>query len=163
MEQYEAILSSEKDIVLVEQRGLPVDMVVQFKKLLAGSDVRTRIVKKRLLLQTAEKLKKAETDIGLLNGSLLMMELNVEDYAPLKAILKLNKEFKKDDKSYGFSFLGGRYGKERKDAEAVNQLASIPSYEELVGKFAFLMNYPIQSTAAVFDQIAKKKESDESS
>jgi len=36
-------------------------------------------------------------------------------------------------------------------------LASIPSKEELIGKFLYLLKYPMQSTAAVLDQIAKKK------
>lgn len=156
--QYADMLSSGKDVVLVEQSWLPVDAVVEFKKELATTTATSKIVKKRLLLQTAEKNGKDAVDLGILNGSLLAMELDAEDFAPLKAIVKMNKAFKKQGKKYSYSFLGGWYGNAWKDAEAVSQLASIPSKEELIGKFLYLLKYPIQATAWVLDQIAKKQE-----
>ena len=53
--------------------------------------------------------------------------------------------------------MGGWYGNAWKDAAYVSELANIPSKEELVGKFLYLLKYPIQATAGVLDQIAKKK------
>jgi hypothetical protein len=35
-------------------------------------------------------------------------------------------------------------------------LANIPTKEELLSKFVYLLNYPVQSFACVLDQIAKK-------
>ena len=145
--QYADMLSSGKDVVLVEQTGLPVGAVVSFKKELATTAATSRIVKKRLLLQTAEKNGKDVVDLGILNGSLLAMELDTEDFAPLKAIVKMNKAFKKQGKKYSYSFLGGWYGSAWKDAAAVSELANIPSKEELIGKFLYLLKYPVQATA----------------
>ncbi len=160
IDQYSVMLSSDKDIVLLEQRWLPVDAVVAFKKELATTEANSRVVKKRLLLQTAEKAGKESIDLGTLGWSLVAMELEAENYAPLKTILKLNKAFKKSGKEYKYSFLWGWYGKTWKTAEAINELASIPSKEELIGKFLYLLKYPMQATAGVLDQIAKKKESE---
>jgi ribosomal protein L10 len=131
--------------------------VVSFKKELATTSAQSRVVKKRLLLQTAEKNGKDVVDLGILNGSLVAIALENEDFAPLKAVVKMNKLFKKSGQKYEYSFLGGWYGNVWKDASYVSELANIPSKEELVGKFLYLLKYPIQATAGVLDQIAKKK------
>jgi large subunit ribosomal protein L10 len=157
IQQYAEMLESGKDVVLVEQKGLPVGAVVSFKKELATTSAQSRVVKKRLLLQTAEKNGKDAVDLGILNGSLVALSLENEDFAPLKAVVKMNKLFKKSGKKYEYSFLGGWYGNAWKDAAYVSELANIPSKEELVGKFLYLLKYPIQATAGVLDQIAKKK------
>lgn len=157
IQQYAEMLESGKDVVLVEQKGLPVGAVVSFKKELATTSAQSRVVKKRLLLQTAEKNGKDAVDLGILNGSLVALSLENEDFAPLKAVVKMNKMFKKVWAEYSYSFLGGWYGNAWKDAAYVSELANIPSKEELVGKFLYLLKYPIQATAGVLDQIAKKK------
>lgn len=95
IQQYADMLASGKDVVLVEQKGLPVDAVVSFKKELATTAAQSKVVKKRLLLQTAEKNGKDAVDLGILSGSLVAMSLDPEDYAPLKTIVKMNKAFKK--------------------------------------------------------------------
>ncbi len=157
IQQYAEMLESGKDVVLVEQKGLPVGAVFSFKKELATTSAQSRVVKKRLLLQTAEKNGKDAVDLGILNGSLVAIALENEDFAPLKAVVKMNKLFKKSGQKYEYSFLGGWYGNAWKDAAYVSELANIPSKEELVGKFLYLLKYPIQATAGVLDQIAKKK------
>ncbi len=158
IESYAQMLTSGKDVVLLKQQALPVSAVVETKKELASSGVASQVVKKRLLLQTAEKNGKDAVDLGTLDGSLVALALESEDYVPLKAILKMNKAFKKSGAKYAYSFLGGWYGNDWKDADYVTSLANIPSKEELIGKFLYLLKYPMQATAGVLDQIAKKKE-----
>lgn len=156
IDQYAQTLATGKAIVLVEQQWLPVKSVVAFKKELAQTQGTAGIVKKRLMLQTAVKHGFDEVDLGVLKGSLLAVTMDDEDFSPLKAVVKLNKAFKKQWSNYAFSFLGWWYGKQRKDADYVSTLANIPSKEELIGKFLYLLKYPVQATAAVLDQIAKK-------
>lgn len=156
IDQYAESLSSGKAIVLVEQSQLPVRDVVVFKKELAQTNATSRVVKKRLLVQTAVKNGFEEVDLGTLKGSLVALSVDSEDFAPLKTIVKMNKMFKKEGKNSSYSFLWGWYGKTWKDAKYVSELANIPSKEELIGKFLYLLKYPIQSTVAVLDQIAKK-------
>lgn len=157
IDRYAHTLATGKAIVLVEQQWLPVRSVVAFKKELAQTKGTAGIVKKRLMLQTAVKNGFDQVDLGILKGSLLAVTMDDEDFSPLKAVVKLNKAFKKEGKKYSFSFLGWWYGKQRKDADYVTTLANIPSKEELIGKFLYLLKYPMQATAAVLDQIAKKK------
>lgn len=88
---------------------------------------------------------------------MLALFVGAEDFAPLKVIQKMNKLYKTANARSSFTFLGGWYGKEWKDAEYVSQLASIPSKEELLGKLLFLLKTPVQSLAAVLDKIAEKK------
>ena len=60
--------------------------------------------------------------------------------------------------SASIKFLGAWYDKKWHDSDYVTELANIPSREELLSKLAYLFNYPVQSFAAVVDQIAKKAE-----
>lgn len=94
--QYAQKFSSDKAVVLVEQSGLPVDDVVSFKKELAQTGGTSRVVKKRLLLQTAVRNGYEDASVGTLKGSLVALSLDPEDFAPLKAIVKMNKLFKRN-------------------------------------------------------------------
>ena len=93
--QYTNTFSDDKAIVLLEQRGLPVHGIVSFKKELASTSGTSRVVKKRLLLQTAEKNGFDAVDLGTLSGSLVAISTAEEDFSPLKAVVKMNKLFKK--------------------------------------------------------------------
>jgi ribosomal protein L10 len=75
----------------------------------------------------------------------------------LKVVSKIMKDWKKKKVQYGFEYLWGWFDNDWKDSNYVKQLADMPSKEELVGKFMFMMNYPVQSFVQVLDQIAKKK------
>ena len=54
------------------------------------------------------------------------------------------------------TFVGGWFGKKRESAEYVNELANVPSKDELLSKLAYLFNYPLTSFACVISEIAKK-------
>lgn len=105
IDQYAESLSSGKAIVLVEQSQLPVKGVVTFKKELAQTNATSKVVKKRLLVQTAVKNGFEEVDLGTLKGSLVALSIDSEDFAPLKVIVKMNKMFKKEGKNSSYSFL----------------------------------------------------------
>jgi ribosomal protein L10 len=77
----------------------------------------------------------------------------------MKVVNKYAKEFAADkENNASVKFLGWWYDKKWHNAEYVNELANIPSREELLSKLAYLFNYPLQSVACVIDQIAKKAE-----
>ena len=79
-----------------------------------------------------------------------------DEFGPLKVINKYLKEFKKDNKKSEFSFLGGWFEKKWQGGEYVNELANVPSKEELISKLCYLFNYPLQSFAVALSEIAKK-------
>ena len=94
-----------------------------------------------------------------LEGSIVVLYANGDEYAPLKVVNKYAKQFASDKTSKtGFKFLGAWYDKKWNDGAYVTELANIPSREELLSKLAYLLNYPVQSFACVIDQIAKKQE-----
>jgi hypothetical protein len=78
------------------------------------------------------------------------------EFGPLKVINKYLKEFKKENKGSEFSFVGGWFEKKWQDGEYVNELANVPTKEELLSKLCYLFNYPLQSFACVLSEIAKK-------
>ena len=97
-----------------------------------------------------------ENDI---EGSVVVLYANEDEYAPMKVVNKFAKEVAADrELKASIKFLGGWYDKKWHNAEYVTELANIPSREELLSKLAYLFNYPVQSFAAVIDQIAKKAE-----
>jgi hypothetical protein len=81
-----------------------------------------------------------------LEGSVVVLYANGEEYAPMKIVNKYAKEFAADKESNtSVKFLGGWYDKKWHNAEYVNELANIPSREELLSKLARLylgVHYP---------------------
>ena len=92
--------------------------------------------------------------------AVLYSENEEDEYAPLKVINKHTKAWKKAKQEFGFDYVGGWYEKIWKDATHVKELADLPSKEELVGKFLFLLNYPITSFARGLQAIADKDGAD---
>jgi len=66
------------------------------------------------------------------------------------------KAFKKDKKGSEFSFIGGWFEKKWQDGNYVDELANVPTKEELLSKLCYLFNYPLQSFACVISEVAKK-------
>ena len=94
-----------------------------------------------------------------LEGSIVVLYANGDEYAPLKVVNKYAKQFASDKTTKtAFKFLGAWYDKKWNNGEYVTELANIPSREELLSKLAYLFNYPVQSFACVVDQVAKKQE-----
>jgi ribosomal protein L10 len=80
------------------------------------------------------------------------------EFGPLKVINKYLKEFKKENKWSEFSFIGWWFEKKWQNGEYVNELANVPTKEELISKLCYLFNYPLQWLAVVVNEIAKKQE-----
>lgn len=96
-------------------------------------------------------------DLQKVDGTVYALFSYEDEFSPLKAVHKTKKavaKLKKEEKSV--TYMGGWYEKDRKDADYVTSLADLPSKEELVGKFLYLLKYPVQSFAAVLNQIAEK-------
>lgn len=118
------------------------------------------IVKKRVLAKALGDEFEA-VSVDTLEGSIAVLYThNDQDaYAPLKVISKWKKVWKKEKAEYGFEYVGAWYDKQWKDASYVGALADLPTKEELVGKFLFLLNHPVSSFARVVKAIADKQSS----
>lgn len=156
MDQYKEWIEGASNVVLLEQKGVPVNAINEVRKEMDATGGQMLVVKKRLFLQSSDKAGCEKGEIGTLDGHLTVLFAKEDEYAPLKLVYKMNKLFKKQKAEYEFSYLGGWYDKIWKDANFVEEMASLPSKEELVGKLLFLMKYPMQSMAAVLNQIQEK-------
>ena len=158
VDEYKKLLSDAKNVVVFEQKAIPVNEVVKMRKWVASGGGKMRVVKKRLFLRALEESGYEKVDRDNLEGSVVALFSLEDEYAPLKSVANQIKSWKKDEKEFSLSFLWWWYDKAWKDAEFVNTLASIPSRDELLGQFAYLLNYPLQSFAYALDQVAQQKE-----
>lgn len=79
-----------------------------------------------------------------------------DQHAPLKVINNALKDWKKAKAKYSFGYVGGRYDSVWQGKDYVSELAALPSKEELVGKFLYMLNHPVSSFARVLQAIADK-------
>ena len=159
IEQYVSDLNAAHNVVIVQQNALPVLESTKVRKEVLGAEWKFNVVRKRLFMKALEQAGYETVALDELEGSIVVLYANGDEYAPLKVVNKYAKQFASDKTSKtGFKFLGAWYDKKWSDGAYVTELANIPSREELLSKLAYLLNYPVQSFACVVDQIAKKQE-----
>lgn len=158
IKEYVQDLQEAKNLVLIKQSWLPVSTDAQVRKSVRDESGKFNVIRKRLFLRALKEAGYPELDLNQMSWSAVAIYSKWDEYAPLKVINKYLKDFQKaKDSTASFEFLGGYFNKEWKDSSYVNELANIPSREELLSKLVWLFNYPVQSLTSVLDQIAKKK------
>lgn len=157
VKQYVQDLQSAKNVVILQQSGIPVVGATQMRKGVLEADGKFNVVRKKLFLLALKEAGYEDVAESDLEGSVVVLYANGDEYGPMKVVNKYAKEFagNKELKA-SVKFLGGWYDKKWHNSEYVTELANIPSREELLSKLAYLFNYPLQSVACVIDQIAKK-------
>lgn len=156
-QRYVEELNGAKNIVLLKQYGLPVNEITMLRRGVAAAEGKLQVVKKRVFLKGIEGKYDGVT-LDTLDGSIVVLYSynEADEHAPLKALHKQKKVRAKEKAEFGFDYLGGWYEKIRHTNSYVSELASLPSKEELIGKFLFLLNHPISSFARVIQAIADK-------
>jgi len=149
-------LKSSTNVVIVQQKGVTVNSANKLRKDLAGTEWKFNVIRKRLFLIAAKEAGFDEVAVAELDGPVVALFAKGDEFAPMKVVNKYLKEFKNDDKWATLTFVGGWFGKKRESAEYVNELANVPSKDELLSKLAYLFNYPLTSFACVISEIAKK-------
>ncbi len=157
--EYVKMMESGKNVVVIKHTWIPVNEINEMRMWVSENDGNVKIVKKRVLLKGIEG-KYEGLSLDMIEGSsIALLTSNNEDdeHAPLKAINKLNKKWKKDKAEFGVEFIWGWYDwAVWKDWGFVSELANLPSKEELIGKFLFMLNHPVSSFARVLKAIADK-------
>lgn len=156
LKEYVADLKSAGTTYVINQNAIPVEVATQIRKEIKTSDAKINVVRKRLFLKAVEEAGFEGVDLSNLEGAVLAIFAKSEDFTPLKVISNYNKGFKAKNAASSFGFLGGREGAKWQDATYVTELANIPSKEELISKFLYLLKYPIQSFACTLNELAKK-------
>jgi len=159
VKQYVQDLQNAKNVVILWQSWIPVVTSTQMRKDVLAAEGKYVVIRKNLFMLALKEAGYENVAESELEGSVVVLYANGEEYAPMKVVNKYAKEFNADkENNASVKFLGGWYDKKWHNAEYVNELANIPSREELLSKLAYLFNYPLQSVACVIDQIAKKAE-----
>lgn len=159
LEQYKLLANNANTIALVLWKWITVNDATSVRMQIADLDTKIQVVRKRVFLRAMNEAWLGDpTTLWKVDGNVFALYTWENEFAPLKVISNMNKEFKKKKSTAMFDYLGGRYWKEWKDGAYVATLATLPSKEELLSKFLFLLKYPVQSFTTVLDQIKKKKE-----
>ncbi len=154
---YKEDIKSSKNVVLLKQYSISVNDINILRSSVYEAWWKMSVIKKRIFHSTASSEWLSWVDLADMPWSVIALYAFEDDYAPLKAVSKILKQWKKEKKEFELDYLGWWFESEWKDSSYVEEIANLPSRDELLSKFAFLANYPVRSFAVVVDQIAKSK------
>ena len=167
VKEYEQLLKDSENAIVLGYEAIPVSVSVAMRKEFRQSGALYKVVKKKVFARAAEEIG-YEVDLSQMTNSIAVLFTTDDGIAALKVIEKYKKEWKKEKAPTKMSYLWWWFAWEWKDADYVQVLSSIPSKEELVGKFLYMVKYPIQGFVTVnknvltgfvrvLDQIKDKK------
>ncbi len=157
LKQYVEDLKNAGSTYVIKQNAIPVEISTKVRKEMKSADAKFNVVRKRIFLKAVEEAGLEKVDLESLQGAAVAIFAKQEDFTPLKIISKYGKEFEKTGEKASFGFLGWWTEKQWKDGVYVTELANIPSKEELLSKFMYLLKYPVQSFACALNEVAKKQ------
>ncbi len=150
VEEIKDKISKAKSVVFVSFLGTNVENETKLRKEVRDAKSEYRVYKNTLLL-------KALTDLGFegVEGYLHGSTSVAIDYEDEVSIAKVVSNAKKDNEKLEIKFgiLNGKVV----DQQYVNELANIPTREELYAKLAFLFKAPMQRLAIGLKAVADKK------
>ena len=139
-------------VVLVDARGLTVAQDTQLRRQLRADNVFYKIYKNTLMTRAFEGTDYAQLQ-DLLNGPSALAVSTEDPAAPARVLCKFAKT---NDK---LELKGGVVEGKFYDANALQEIAKIPSRDELLSKLLGSIQSPIANFARVVKQIAEQKES----
>lgn len=152
-------LKDSDNLVIVQQSWIVVTDATKIRKSVMEIWWKFNVVRKRLFLRALKEAWYEEIKLEDLNWPVVALYAKGDQYWPLKVVNNFLKEYKKDKKKSSFSFLWWWFDKKWFDGQYVDELANMPTKEEIISKLAYLFSYPIQWFVCVLDQISKKRES----
>ena len=129
-------LEKMKAAVLVNYRGISVPQIQDLRKKLHEKGADFAIAKNRLF-KIALKDQKIECPEEIFKGPLAISFGYEDEVAPSKII----KEFAKENELP--EIVGGFFEGEFVPKETIEELAKLPSHEELLAKFVYVINAPV--------------------
>ena len=150
IEEIQSSIKDAKSVVVVDYRGLTVEQDTRLRKTLRENNV-TYKVYKNTMINFAIKGTEFEGLASSLEGPTAIAVSTEDATAPARVICKFAKEAPKLEVKAGV-VEGTVY-----DANGINQIASVPSREELLGKLLGSIQSPISNLARVLNQVAEKQ------
>ena len=166
VEDYESLLKDAENVIVLWYNSISVKESVSMRKQFRKQWALYKVVKKRVFVMA---LKNAGYDVDLtkLPSSISVLFTNDDGIENLKVIENFKKQWKKAKSVSNIDYLWWWFNKKWEDAEYVSTLAKLPSKQELIWKFLYMVKYPIQGFVTansnviwnfvrVLDQIAKR-------
>ena len=141
--------------VLVNYSGISVEDDTKLRKELREAGVDYSVVKNTMLRFAIKNAGLEELDSVLENNTSLAVSKD-DPIIAAKILAKYAKELG-DIFTIKAGFMDGKVI----DANMVNEIAAVPSKEEMVAHMLSSLTAPVYKLAVVVDQIAKKKEEEE--
>jgi len=137
------LLRDSTAVAVADYRGLKVSDMQVVRRALRASGVELHVAKNRLLKIAADDAERAELK-PMLSGPTALATVTGDEAALARAVQEAFRPY-----SRVVTIRGGLLGAQAVDAEALTRLASLPSREVLLGKFAGGIASPLTGFASV--------------
>ena len=165
--EYEQLIKDADNMVVLNYEAIPVSASVAMRKQFKTEWALYKVVKKKVFT-LAVKNAGLDVDIDKLTSSIAVLFLKWDGISALKVVEWYKKDWKKEKALSKLNYLWWWFEGKWKDADYVSVLATLPSKEELVWKFLYMVKYPLQGFVTVnsnliswfvrvLDQIKDKK------
>lgn len=145
-------LSKAQSAVVIDYMGINVDQATEMRKILREAGVDYRVYKNTLVNRAVQGTE-FEGLTAVLEGPSAFAFSYEDATAPARELKKLIKKFEK------MEFKAGVVAGEFYDKEGIEQIASLPSRDELIAKFMGSIKNPVSKFAYLLQAIADQKAS----
>lgn len=149
VDEISAAIKDAQTVVLVDYRGLTVEQDTALRKQLREAGVGYKVYK-NTFMNFAFKGTDCEGLTDLLEGPSAMATCDTDATAAARVLCKFAKTAPK------LEIKGGVVEGKVYDAKGIEQISSIPSREELLGRLLGSMQSPVANFARVLKQVAEK-------
>lgn len=149
VEEISASIKDAQSVVLVDYRGLTVEQDTNLRKQLREAGI-TYKVYKNTMMNFAFKGTDCESLAPYLEGPSAMAVSTTDATAPARVLCKFAKDAPK------LEVKGGVVEGIAYDAAGIENIAKIPSREELLSRLLGSMQSPVANFARIINQIAEK-------
>ncbi|WP_025250761.1 50S ribosomal protein L10 [Spiroplasma sabaudiense] len=143
-------LKNQQGMVIAEYKKISVAQITEMRKVALERNIFIKVYKDSLFSRAAEELK-IEGLNPYLTGQNVYIFSNEESIAPAKLVDEFSKKFPE------LKLKAGIYEGQVLDTVGVNELASLPSKEELYSMFASSLIYPLRQFMLLTKEIAKTR------
>lgn len=156
-QSYLSLMNKASNVVVVQHSWLSVNDINEMRQSLEEVWWSLKIVKKRVFLKWIE-WEFSWLTLDQIPGSVALLVAHSEEnkFAPLKVVANSIKSWRKEKKTCEVSYVWWRMSGAWVDERHVSELADLPSKDELVAKFLYLLNHPVTSFARVLQAVADK-------
>lgn len=149
VDEISATIKDAQTVVLVDYRGLTVEQDTELRKQLREAGVGYKVYK-NTFMNFAFKGTDCEGLTDLLEGPNAIATCDTDATAAARVLCKFAKT------APNLEIKGGVVEGKVYDAKGIEQISSIPSREELLGRLLGSMQSPVTNFARVLKQIAEK-------